>query len=133
MKFVIQGQEFAPADIGRLSLWDIKELQKQTGLTIKQLEADAEYLEQYDDQTDLLSDMRAVDLLGTFLWLARWTSGDRVSFEESMSVPMTEIEIVTEDDAEDPATPAEDPTVLPLHSVGAAAAPLELVDAVAAI
>lgn len=121
MKFVIQGKEYPRANVGALSLWDIKELQRQTGLTVKQLEADAEYLEQFEEPEDLFSDMKAVDLLGTFIWLARFTHGDRVSFEESMQVPFDEIDVVPDAEDEEPAEPEPDPTVLPLPPVGAAA------------
>lgn len=121
MKFVIQGRDYSPANIGRLSLWDVKELKKQTGLTVADIEESANYLEQFDGVAELMSDMKAVDMLGAIMWLARWTSGDRVSFEESMQVPMADIDMVLEDD-EEPGADEPDPTVSALPDGAAAEA-----------
>jgi hypothetical protein len=109
VKFVIEGQEYERASIGRLSLWDIKELKKQTGLTVADVEDAAAYLETFPDEVALMSDDRAIDLLGAIVWLARWTSGDRVSFEESMQVPVEDISVVTDDDSEE-SEEDQDPT-----------------------
>lgn len=120
MKFVIDGTEYESANLGRLSLWDVKELRRQTGLTVSDIEQAGELLAAFgDDELAMLSDERAVDALGAIIWLARFTSGDRVTFEESLQVPIADIGFVG-DEVDADAGEAPDPTAPALPDSAAA-------------
>ncbi len=94
MKFKIQDTEYEVAEIGRLSLLDLMELKKQTGLSVDDLTG---ALANADDQS-LIGTSEGVIALGALIWLTRRKSGEReLTFEQACDFPLDELEFVDEE------------------------------------
>jgi hypothetical protein len=100
------------------SLLTLMELQAKTGVGMKSLVTGAQKL-QGMDAMDILDDPEALRIFAAIIWLARKHAGEKITFEESASVPLDEYKWNTEESILPEDEPAADPT--PARTVSARA------------
>ena len=103
MKIKISGTEYDAAQLGKLSLFDIIELKRQTGLSVDELKESFADVDKDNPETAMRSEET---LIG-------FGAGERLTFEEACSFPLDELEFIAEpddglDDAVDPPMPGPD-------------------------
>ena len=92
MKIKIGDAEYDAAEIGRLSLYDLIELKKQTGLEVDDITGP---LEDMKDDQSLLATGSGVIALAGLIWLTRRKAGEReLTFEQACDFPLDELEFV---------------------------------------
>lgn len=112
MKIKISGTEYDAAQLGKLSLFDIIELKRQTGLSVDELKESFADVDRDNPETAMRSEETLIGF-GAVVWLARRKAGERLTFEEACSFPLDELEFIAEDgdgldDAVDPPMPGPD-------------------------
>jgi hypothetical protein len=104
MKIKIEGVEYDVAELGRLSLLDLLELKKQTGLDVDQLQsifAEAQP-EEGKEPENILNSEEGLVAFGALIWLSRRKAGERsLTFEQACDFPLESLEFIEE--ADDPA------------------------------
>lgn len=111
MKILISGREYdLQAGLQRPSLLTLMELQAKAGVGMKTLMRTSQQF-QGKAPLDIIDDPETLKVFASIIWLARKVAGDKVTFEESSSVPLDEYAWVEEDpEADEPDAPAERPT-----------------------
>lgn len=109
MRIRIEGTEYDVAEIGRLSLLDLLELKKQTGMDVDRLQAvfaeaqpaeDTEDDESPQDPHNILNTEDGLIAFGALIWLSRRKAGERtLTFEQACDFPLDALEFI--DDGED--------------------------------
>jgi hypothetical protein len=124
MIFIIEGKEYdIEAGLAKVTLHTLFELKVKHGISAKDLQEMAQYLQKFDgqDATVLMNDKTALRALMIVIWLARKHAGEKVSLEEANSFSMDAFFIKPE---EEPLAGAdEDPKATPPVSEAAAAEP----------
>jgi hypothetical protein len=109
MKLRIEGKDYDVAEIGRLSLLDLLELKKQTGMDVDRLqevfaEAQQRQDEAPDDEEGAMSILGTEDGLiafGALIWLSRRKAGERsLTFEQACDFPLEELQFVDDEPGE---------------------------------
>ena len=102
MKISIQGTLYDVAEVGRLSLLDLMELKKQTGMNVEDM---TEPLANAEGDS-LISTNEGVMALGALIWLTRRKAGEReLTFEQACDFPLDELDVVPDELEEEPADP----------------------------
>ena len=117
MKIRISGVDYDAAALGRLSLFDILELKRQTGLSVDEMQA--AFAEVDPDNPE--SAMRSEDPLvafGATIWLARRKAGERLTFEEACDFPLDELEFIAEPGDVPDEAPVDPPSPSPGSGLG---------------
>jgi hypothetical protein len=111
--FIIEGKEYdVEAGLAKVTLHTLFELKVKHGVSAKDLQDMARYLQKFDGQPGevLLNDKTALRALMVVIWLARKHAGEKVTLEEANSFSMDQFLIKAEEEPigdEDPkATPA---------------------------
>ena len=108
MKFVIQGKEYDVVEgLSNASLQTLYVLKVRQGIGMKSLMQAAQKMTKIADPLDLLEDPETFQVLMAVIWLARKNAGENITFEEANEFGISELEIVTEDDDEQPAGAAD--------------------------
>jgi len=108
MKMKIEGIEYPVASLGKLSLFDLLELKKQTGMDVEQMQDALSHVDQGGGGVGLLSSGDGLIALGALIWLTRRKSGDTdLTFEAACDFPLDQLEFVEEEGDE---APAADPS-----------------------
>lgn len=108
MKIKIEGVEYDVAELGRLSLLDLLELKKQTGMDVDQLQSIfAEAQPEGDDKEpeNILNTEEGLVAFGALIWLSRRKAGERsLTFEQACDFPLESLEFIEDetDTAPDP-------------------------------
>lgn len=106
MRMIIEGRDYSVNGIGRLSLFDLLELKRQTGLSVEEFQSG---LAAMDGATSagVLSDEKSLVALGALVWLTRRKAGEVLTFEQACDFPLETLEIVAEpgDEVGDDAAP----------------------------
>jgi len=90
MKIKIQGVEYDVAEVGRLSLLDLLELKKQTGLNVEDMTTPLA-----EGGDSIIATNEGVMALGALIWLTRRKAGEReLTFEQACDFPLDELEFV---------------------------------------
>lgn len=93
MKIKIQGVEYDVAEVGRLSLLDLLELKKQTGLNVEDMTTPLA-----EGGDSIIATSEGVMALGALIWLTRRKAGEReLTFEQACDFPLDELEFVDEE------------------------------------
>ena len=94
MKISIQGTLYDVAEVGRLSLLDLMELKKQTGMNVEDMTTPLANAE----GDSLIATNEGVMALGALIWLTRRKAGEReLTFEQACDFPLDELEFVDEE------------------------------------
>ena len=102
MKISIQGTLYDVAEVGRLSLLDLMELKKQTGMNVEDM---TEPLANAEGDS-LISTNEGVMALGALIWLTRRKAGEReLTFEQACDFPLDELDVFPDELEEEPADP----------------------------
>jgi len=111
MKIRISGSDYDPALLSKLSLFDLLELKKQTGLTVDDLQDNLAAAGEGDDDggKSLLASEAGLLSVGALIWLARRKAGERLTLEEACDFPLEELSFVEEPGDVEAAAPG-DPT-----------------------
>lgn len=109
MKIEIAGTEYPVDALGRLSLFDLLELKKQTGMNIDQMQAALTAgAENPDDQaSSLLGSAEGLTALGALIWLTRRKAGESLTFEQACDFPLDEMSFIDEPGDEPETEPAD--------------------------
>ena len=103
MKIKIESVEYDVAELGRLSLLDLLELKKQTGMDVDRLQAvfaDAQPDEGEGDPRNILATEDGLVAFGALIWLSRRKAGEReLTFEAACDFPLESLEFI-EDEAD---------------------------------
>ena len=92
MKISIQGTLYDVAEVGRLSLLDLMELKKQTGLDVDGMTGPLA-----EGGESIIATNEGVMALGALIWLTRRKAGERdLTFEQACDFPLDELEYVDE-------------------------------------
>lgn len=92
MKIKIQGTEYDVAEVGRLSLLDLMELKKQTGMDVEDMTTPLA------EGENIIATNEGVMALGALIWLTRRKAGEReLTFEQACDFPLDELEFVDEE------------------------------------
>ena len=113
MKIKIEGVEYDVAELGRLSLLDLLELKKQTGMDVDQLQsifAEAQPEDEEEDEDgkepeNILNTEDGLIAFGALIWLSRRKAGERsLTFEQACDFPLESLEFIEDetDTAPDP-------------------------------
>lgn len=94
MKIKIGDAEYDAAEIGRLSLYDLIELKKQTGLEVDDITGP---LEDMKDDQSLISTGSGVIALAGLIWLTRRKAGETLTLEEATDFPLEELEFIDDE------------------------------------
>jgi len=94
MKIKIGDAEYDAAEIGRLSLYDLIELKKQTGLEVDDITGP---LEDMKDDQSLLATGSGVIALAGLIWLTRRKAGETLTLEEATDFPLEELEFIDDE------------------------------------
>ncbi len=93
MKIRIQGVEYDVAEIGRLSLLDLMELKKQTGLSVEDMTVPLA-----EGGESIIATNDGVMALGALIWLTRRKAGETdLTFEQACDFPLDELEFVDDE------------------------------------
>jgi len=105
MQIRIEGRPYDVAEIGRLSLLDLLELKKQTGMDVDKLQevfADAQPSqdgEPVEDPKNILNTQDGLIAFGALIWLSRRKAGEReLTFEQACDFPLDALEFVEDED-----------------------------------
>ena len=100
MHVLIAGNRYDFDALNRVSLGDLIELKKQTGLSMGDIEKIYTRLqtEANNPDFDFLGDEGHLLLLATLVWLGRRKAGERLTFEESAATPLSDITFVPDAD-----------------------------------
>ncbi len=102
MKIVIQGTKYDVAEIGRLSLLDLMELKKQSGMSVEDMTGPLESAE----GNSLIDTYEGNMALAALIWLTRRKAGERdLTFEQACDFPLDELDVVPDELEEEPADP----------------------------
>lgn len=95
MKIIIAGHEYSMATVGKLTLWDVIEMEKQTGLTLDDFSARMQEMGDVAAKggDDVKPDYFAV---GVLIWLTRRKAGESLTLEQALDFPLDELEMVEE-------------------------------------
>jgi hypothetical protein len=104
VKIKISGAEYDIAELGKLSLFDLLELKKQTGLDVDGLQEVFKDAEDGDGSSVLASE-EGLTAFGAMIWLSRRKAGERLTFEEACDFPLEELEFVDDDPEPDTENP----------------------------
>lgn len=97
MKISIQGTLYDVAEVGRLSLLDLMELKKQTGMNVEDM---TEPLANAEGDS-LISTNEGVMALGALIWLTRRKAGEReLTFEQACDFPLDELDFLDDEEPE---------------------------------
>ena len=102
MKIKIQGTEYDVATLNKLSLFDLLELKKQTGLSVDDLQqtlADS-------DGASLMGSGDGLLVVGSLIWLTRRKAGEALTFEQACDFPLDALEFI-EEESDQPAAPPD--------------------------
>lgn len=94
MKIKIGDAEYDAAEIGRLSLYDLIELKKQTGLEVDDITGP---LEDMKDDQSLISTGSGVIALAGLIWLTRRKAGETLTLEEATDFPLEDLEFIDDE------------------------------------
>ncbi len=94
MKIKIGDAEYDAAEIGRLSLYDLIELKKQTGLEVDDITGP---LEDMKDDQSLISTGSGVIALAGLIWLTRRKAGENLTLEEATDFPLEDLEFIDDE------------------------------------
>ncbi len=97
MKIKIGETQYDAAEIGRLSLYDLIELKKQTGLDVDDITGP---LEAMKDDESLISTGSGVIALAALVWLARRKAGETLTLEEATDFPLEDLEFIDDEEEE---------------------------------
>jgi hypothetical protein len=97
VQLIISGHAYDVASVGKLTLLDLLDLKKQTGLDVDSLQAGLTSMDGKEG-VEALSDERSLRALGALVWLTRRKAGESLTFEEACDFPLDEFEMVLEDD-----------------------------------
>lgn len=96
MKIKIQGVQYDVAEVGRLSLLDLLELKKQTGMDVESMTTPLA-----EAGESIIATNEGVMALGALIWLTRRKAGERdLTFEQACDFPLDELEFVDEGETE---------------------------------
>ncbi len=107
MQIVIEGTPYDVAEIGRLSLLDLLELKKQTGMdvdTLQEVFSQAQERQQNapDDEEGAMSILGTEEGLvafGALIWLSRRKAGERsLTFEQACDFPLESLTFIDDDE-----------------------------------
>ena len=94
MKIVIQGTKYDVAEIGRLSLLDLMELKKQSGMSVEDMTGPLESAE----GNSLIDTYEGNMALAALIWLTRRKAGERdLTFEQACDFPLDALEFIEEE------------------------------------
>lgn len=100
MILIIEGKEYdVDAGLAKVTLHTLFELKVKHGISAKDLQDMAHYLEKFDGQpaTALMDDKVALRALMIVIWLARKHAGEKLSLEEANSFAMDQFFIKNEE------------------------------------
>ncbi len=93
MKIRIQDTEYDVAEVGRLSLLDLMELKKQTGLNVEDMTTPLA-----ESGDSIITTNEGVMALGALIWLTRRKAGEReLTFEQACDFPLDELEFLDDE------------------------------------
>ena len=101
MIFVIEGTEYdVNMGLAKVSLHTLFELKVKHGISAKDLQGMARYLEKFNGApaTDLMDDKVALRAMMVVIWLARRYAGEKLSMEEANSFAMDSFFIKASDE-----------------------------------
>ncbi len=113
MHILAAGKRYDFSALNRASLLDLIELKKQTGLTMSMIGDIYGDIAQRSSEPGYtpMDDDAALMLFAVLIWLSRRGEGEiDLPFRESASMPLTELQIVADDDAPDELEEQPDPT-----------------------
>jgi hypothetical protein len=118
MKIRISGVEYNAALLGQLTLFDILELKRQTGLSVDELQSAFADVDPDNPEAAMRSEDTLVGF-GAVIWLARRKAGERLTFEQACDFPLDQLEFVAEPgDGLDDAEPVDPPSPRPDSGLG---------------
>lgn len=113
MRIRIKDREYDPASANDATLWDLCEMQKQTGLSLDAMQSRLEAISGLPEDEQAAAMFQPDNLMAimTLVWLLRRRAGERLTLEEATSdFAVHELTFASdegEDDAPDPKAPRE--------------------------
>ncbi len=101
MKFVIAGRDYDVASLGKVSLFDLLELKKSTGIDLDTMQ---QRLTEFDDREKfprpemVMGSADHLLALGALVWLVRRRNGELLTLEQACDFPLDELEVVLDED-----------------------------------
>lgn len=105
MKVLIEGTAYSMAAIGRFTMFDLLAMKEVTGVDFDTLQQRLSDMETMSDPSDMLGSEEHLRAFGALIWLLRRKAGERLTFEEALDFPLSEMKFETEDGDELPAEP----------------------------
>lgn len=104
MKLEIEGKQYdLEAGMARADLYTLFELKSKYGIGMQSMLKAAERMKGLDPMA-LLEDAELFQTFLAMIWLARRHAGEKLTLEESTSIPLTELQVIAEeaDEVADP-------------------------------
>jgi hypothetical protein len=100
VKLEIDGKQYdLEAGMARADLYTLFELKSKYGIGMQSMLKAAERMKGLDPMA-MLEDVELFQTFLAMIWLARRHAGERLTLEESTSIPLTELRVVDEEGAE---------------------------------
>lgn len=95
MKIVIADREYPQPSLGRLSVTQLMRLERETGLSRRQIREKFEQMQNLSEAEREEAD-DALILTGITLWVSRMAAGEDIGFEAACDVPIDEVRFILE-------------------------------------
>jgi hypothetical protein len=100
VKLEVDGKQYdLEAGMARADLYTLFELKSKYGIGMQSMLKAAERMKGLDPMA-MLEDVELFQTFLAMIWLARRHAGERLTLEESTSIPLTELRVVDEEGAE---------------------------------
>lgn len=101
MRIVIKDREYDPQSAAQATLWDLRELKRETGLSLDQVQTRLAALAELpeDEQGTAIFDGDKLDALLALIWLLRRRAGERLTLEEATNdFAVSELRMIADED-----------------------------------
>lgn len=105
MKIVIKGREYDPQSAAQATLWDLRELKRETGLSLDQIQNRLAAVGQLPETEQAAAIFAGdnLDALLALIWLLRRRAGEQLSLEQATNdFAVSELEMIADEGDDDP-------------------------------